>query len=209
MFYNPFEGFRDPNDPYGLLQLANAQVMPRPVPTTRFGPDGQPLPPDAPPPVAPLPSIAPRVPEAATTDALDYRREPFPPTSRKVPEVLTPTVGATDTRVAALPDTWQERLAKLAQSNELGGMVKAISAAFPAQKKKELQPFRVSGSGGGERGVRDLTGQGQQILSGLLKGRKAGALIGGDLGPRQRQPRTDDPFKNEQDRFDFRRRSKR
>ena len=35
MFYNPFAGFRDPNDPFGLMQQAAAsavpEIAPRPV----------------------------------------------------------------------------------------------------------------------------------------------------------------------------------
>ena len=51
MFYNPFAGFRDPNDPFGLMQQAAAsavpEIAPRPVATTRYGLTAT-LPPDAP-----------------------------------------------------------------------------------------------------------------------------------------------------------------
>jgi hypothetical protein len=253
MFYNPFMGFRDPNDPYGLQQASISTILgtPQPdppptpqeqrtagaldalttklVPTTRFSPDGRPLDPNAPPPTPPrtvvegAPQIVPgsgRVPEAGTTPELDYRKEPFPPTSRKVPEVRTPIVGPTgapapDERLvptpastAPAPETWQQQFAKLVGSNDFSGAAKALSAMFP-KKPPAPPPFHVSGHSGGGGGVKDLTGQGQQILSGILKGRKAGALVGGDLGPRQKQPRQDDPHKYEQERFDFRRRSRR
>src|SRR3954469_16885101 len=100
-------GFRDPNDPFGLLKLAAATAVPeiRTVPTTRFGPDGQPLAANAPP-VTPGPTLAEgavpptspanmRGPEAAqpTVDTPDYRKAPAAfdpaPTATRQPELLT------------------------------------------------------------------------------------------------------------------------
>src|SRR4051794_29935645 len=97
-------GFRDPDDPFGLKKLAAANAVPeiRPVPTTRFGPDGQPIAANAPPAPAgptlaegavPLPSM--RGPEAAqpVVGQEDYRKAPAAfdpaPTAGRQPELLT------------------------------------------------------------------------------------------------------------------------
>ena len=61
-----------------------------------------------------------------------------------------------------------------------------------------------SRSGGG--GVKDLTGSGQALLATIMKERKGNALIGGDLGKKQKKARQDDPHEYEQERFDWRRR---
>ncbi len=141
----------------------------------------------------PVPSpMAPRLPEMTLSP--DDRNVPF---SRKVPEVRTPLAGAmpdlrlvpTAASTAPPVDTWQQRLAKIAQGDDMSGAAKAISGAF----KKPTAPavYKMSGSSGGGGGIKDLSGSGQQMLANIMKGRKGEA---GELGGDKKRRRAQDRF---------------
>ena len=88
------------------------------------------------------------------------------------------------------PETWYDRLAKVAGSDNFAGAAKALSGAFGGKKGAPPAPFRVSGSSGGGGGVKDFSGQGAQILAGILKGRQAE----GDLGQKKKRRKAQDRF---------------
>ena len=107
------------------------------------------------------------------------------------------------------PETGMEKFRKAIEHKDFTGAAKMLSEAFGGGKKKELQPYRMSGSSGGGGGVKDLSGSGSSLLASLMKERKGNALIGGELGKKQKKARQDDPHEYEQERFDWRRRSRR
>ena len=192
------------------------EVTPRVVKTERVDPTGAVIPPTPGNPPG-NPSIS--RPEVTVPMAEGAGPDPrLVPTSRKVPEVATPIVGPTgdprapDERLvptpastAPPPNTFNQELLKLLDNKDFSGAMKALSGAF-GKPPPAPPPFKVSGHSGGGGGVRDLSGSGQQLLASVMKGRKGGSLIGGDLGKRAKKARQDDPHEYEQEKFDWRRR---
>ena len=232
MFFNPFAGFRDPDDPYGLRQMAaapnsiygppaapSAVPPPRSVATTRVGPEGNPLPRpwvDPPPlvtpenPIAPTPfppsPMAPRQAEVAT-DKTDERLAPLPPTSRKIPEVVTTPLGTpqderlvpTAASQAAREKSFNEKLMDMYKDPKFAPALAAL----------------VKGMGGGAAAPPIPTARAPQIAAGNPGYHQpdtgAGAKLTemrkgwGQFGPKPKKPRQDDPHQYEQDIYDFRR----
>ena len=187
-------------------------MPPRRVTTTPFDPNGQPI----------VPPIVTPGSDASTPLAPGSVDPRMVPMSRKVPEVRVPIVGPTgepktpDERLvptpastAPPPDTNLEKFKKAIEHKDFTGAAKALAAAFPKPDANKLQPYRMSGSSGGGGGVKDMSGSGSALLASLMKERKGNALIGGDLGKKQKKARQDDPHEYEQERFDWRRRSRR
>jgi hypothetical protein len=86
-------------------------------------------------------------------------------------------------------DAWDEKFKKMISSNDFSGAAKALSGAFGGKKGAPPPVFHVSGPSGGGGGVKDLSGQGAQILSGILKSRKGESELGGEKKRRRAQDR--------------------
>jgi hypothetical protein len=188
-FTNPFAGFRDPNDPYGLLQMAAASAAPG------FTPVPSPMRTDAT--------------SDLTGGATDERRVPLPPTARKQPEVTTNIVGPTGQQ------TVDERRIPTAasQATAAGSWWDRVMAASKDPRFAPAISALAKGMGTGAGAPPIPTARAPQIAAGnpgyhhadtsatMNEIRKKLATF----GPRPKRQRTDDPHDREQDTYDFRR----
>lgn len=204
MFMNPFDGFRDPRDPFGLLQMAAAQAVPdnpigppRMVPTTSEPALGFPT------------SMTPGS-DISTAPTTDERRAPISDPVRKIPEV----VGAPGSPI-------DERLIPTAASTAappktLGNIWDQIMAAQKAGTLSPVIAALAKGAGHGTGGAPPVphtikfadprmatpyipnAGSAEARFTDLQK-------KWGSFGPRPKKQRQDDPHDREQDTYDFRR----
>lgn len=185
-------GFRDPDDPFGLKKLAAASAVPeiRPVPTTRFGPDGQPIAANAPP--APAgPTLAegavspavPKIPEILRTpEGTPDERLVAPgfapaPTAARQPEVLT-TPGDERLQVSGV-DKYQAEINKAMENKAWNEAIAGIAKAFPATKAPHNSPPQAPQIGRGispNPGDR-LRGRAESQMASLIDQFKARSLI--------------------------------
>lgn len=205
MFMNPFSGFRDPNDPFGLLQQAAAADTgippPRMVPTTSE------------PSIDPALGFPPSPASPMRTDAssplapgvTDERRVPIPDPTRKIPEVVGAPGSPTDERL--IPTAASQAPPALSFNDKLMAMYKdpkfapllAMMAKGVGRGANSAPPVPHPIHFAEPRMATPYAPQGADKLMGEIRGKLQ------TFGPKPKKQRTDDPHDREQDTYDFRR----
>jgi hypothetical protein len=208
MFMNPFSGFRDPNDPFGLLQMAAAGDSgippPRPVPTTSE-PSIDPALGFPPSPAAPMRTdvSSPLSPPGVTDD----RRVPLPPTASQQPEITTtkPPGVPTDERLvptaastAPPAKSFNERMMEIYKDPKTAPMIAALAKAV-GHGANSAPPVPHALHFADPRMATPYAPQGADKLMGEIRGKLQ------TFGPKAKKQRVDDPHDREQDTYDFRR----